>query len=85
MAVFLAPYGFFALFYVIYSIFNIYHLVRFGVYTFGAYLIITIFLAGTVFLVGASFYMLVPYDWFATWSVTGVFQSDVSTDYLQGL
>ncbi len=83
--VFLIPYGLFSLFYILYSVFNIYHLVRFGVYTFGAYLIITIFLGGTVFLVGASFYLLAPYDWFALWSVTDIFQANVPMDYLQGL
>jgi hypothetical protein len=85
IVVLLIPYGLFVLFYTIYALFNIYHLMRFGVYNLGSYLIITIFLGGTVFLFGASFMLLAPYDWFALWSMTDIFQANLSTDYFPGL
>lgn len=63
IAVFLIVYGAYMLFYILYSLFNIYHLVRYGVYGFGLYLIVTIFTGGTILLVGGSVFMLLEYDW----------------------
>ncbi len=63
IAVFLIVYGAYMLFYVLYSLFNIYHLIRYGVYGFGLYLIVTVFTCGTILLVGASVYMLLEFDW----------------------
>ncbi len=61
--VFLFVYGAYMLFYVLYALFNIYHLVRYGVYGFGLYLIVTIFTGGTIILVSGSVFMLMEYDW----------------------
>ena len=61
--VFLFVYGAYMLFYVLYSLFNIYHLIRYGVYGFGLYLIITIITGGTIILVSGSVFMLMEYDW----------------------
>ncbi len=63
IAVFLIIYGAYMLFYVLYSLFNIYHLIRYGVYGFGLYLIVTVFTGGTIILIGASVFMLLGYDW----------------------
>lgn len=63
VAVFLIVYGAYMLFYVLYSLFNIYHLIRYGVYGFGLYLIVTIFTCGTIALVGGSVSLLLEYDW----------------------
>jgi len=63
VAVFLLVYGLYMLFYVLYSFFNIYHLVRYGVYGFGLYLIITIFAGGTILLLSGSVLLLLEYDW----------------------
>ncbi|MBI4592379.1 hypothetical protein HY733_02950 [Candidatus Uhrbacteria bacterium] len=61
--VFLFVYGAYMLFYVLYSLFNIYHLIRYGVYGFGLYLIVTIFTGGTILLVAGSTFLLMEYDW----------------------
>ena len=57
-------------FYVAYSFFNIYHLVRYGIYGFGLYLIVTVFTGGTILLVGASTLMLINFDWSAPFNIT---------------
>ncbi|HLD20555.1 MAG TPA: hypothetical protein VJB64_00495 [Patescibacteria group bacterium] len=63
MYVFLFVFGAYMLFYVIYNLFNIYHLIRYGVYGFGLYLIVTIFTGGTIILVAGSTFLLMEYDW----------------------
>ncbi len=63
IAVFLIVYGAYMLFYILYSLFNIYHLVRYGIYGFGLYVIVTVFAGGTILLIGASLFMLMEYDW----------------------
>ncbi|MEK7452156.1 MAG: hypothetical protein AAB664_02365 [Patescibacteria group bacterium] len=64
---FLALYGFFLLFYVIYSFFTIMHLVKYGVAGFPLYLLVVVFTSGTILLVAASIFQLLNYDW--TYSV----------------
>ncbi|MFA4845319.1 MAG: hypothetical protein WC654_02055 [Patescibacteria group bacterium] len=61
--VFLFVFLAYMLFYVLYSLFNIYHLIRYGIYGFGLYLIVTIFTGGTIILVSGSVFMLMEYDW----------------------
>lgn len=61
--VFLMVFGAYMLFYVLYSLFNVYHLIRYGVYGFGLYLIVTIFTGGTILLVAGSTFLLMEYDW----------------------
>ena len=63
MYVFLFVFGAYMLFYILYSLFNIYHLIRYGVYGFGLYLIATIFTGGTIILVAGSTLLLAKYDW----------------------
>lgn len=60
---FLFVFGAYMLFYVLYSLFNIYHLIRYGVYGFGLYLIVSIFTVGTIILIAGSTFMLMEYDW----------------------
>ncbi len=61
--VFLFVFGAYMLFYVLYSLFNIYHLIRYGVFGFGLYLIVAIFTGGTIILMAASTFLLMGYDW----------------------
>ncbi len=61
--IFLLVYGAYMLFYIIYSLFNIYHLIRYGIYGYGLYLIVTIFTGGTIILIAGSVFMLVDYNW----------------------
>ena len=63
ISIFLIIWGEYMLNYVLYTIFNIYHLIRYGVYGFGLYLIVTIFAGGTVILVAGSAFLLMEYDW----------------------
>ncbi len=63
VSVFLIVYGGYMLFYVLYSLFTIYHFFRYGIYGFGLYLIITIFTGGTILLVSGSVLLLLQYDW----------------------
>lgn len=53
----------FLIIYVFSSLFNIYHLLRYGISGFGLYLIVTIFTGGTILLVAGSAMMLTQYDW----------------------
>jgi hypothetical protein len=61
--IFLAIFGAYMFFYVLYSLFNIYHLIRYGVYGFGLYLIVTIFAGGTIILIAGSTFLLMEFDW----------------------
>jgi hypothetical protein len=63
VAVLLIVYGSYMLFYILYSVFNVYHLIRYGVKGFGLYLIVTAFTGGTIILIGASVFLLLNYDW----------------------
>lgn len=63
ISIFLFVFGAYMLFYLLYSLFNIYHLVRYGVYGFGLYLLVTIFTGGTILLVSGSFFMLSEFNW----------------------
>lgn len=63
IVIFLIVFGAYILFYILYSLFNIYHLVRYGVYGLGLYIIVTVFTGGTILLVAGSFFMLAEYDW----------------------
>lgn len=63
ISVFLILYVAFLVLFSFYSFFNIYHLIRYGLYGFGLYLIITVFAGGTILLVAESIFLLQKYDW----------------------
>lgn len=63
ISIILIPLGVFLIFYLFYSVFNIYHLLRFGVYGFGLYLISSFFVLGTIGLLALSGFYLSAYDW----------------------
>lgn len=50
-------------FFIVYSLFNIYHLIRYGFYDFSLYLLVTVFTGGTIILVAASAFQMMEYDW----------------------
>lgn len=66
----LIPFGIFILFFILYAFFNIYHLLRFATYTFGSYLLTTIFIGGAVIISAVSYLYLSSYDWTITWTFT---------------
>lgn len=74
ISIFLYVYGAYMLFYVLYSLFNIYHLVRYGVYGFGLYFLVTIFAGGTILLLAGSYFLLIEYNWNEPISVNGLIQ-----------
>ncbi|HBO99770.1 MAG: hypothetical protein UU48_C0009G0033 [Candidatus Uhrbacteria bacterium GW2011_GWF2_41_16] len=76
---FLVPYILFILGFFLYGFFNIYNLLHFGVYNFGAYLFATIFIGGSILFLGISFFLLINYDWNMMWSVTEIFQNKNNT------
>jgi hypothetical protein len=76
--IFLYVYGAYMLFYVLYSLFNIYHLIRYGVYGFGLYLLVTIFTGGTILLLTGSFFLLSEYNWNELVSVNGILKNESS-------
>jgi hypothetical protein len=68
-------FGGYMLFYILYSLFNIYHLIRYGVYGFGLYLIVAIFTGGTIILIAGSFFLLTTYNWLLPISLNSTFES----------
>ncbi len=65
--IFLGIYCFFLLFYVVYSLFTAIHLIKYGVVGFPMYLILVVYIGGTILLIAASIFLLLRYDW--TYSV----------------
>jgi len=63
-----------------YGLFNIYHLIRYGLYGFGLYLIVTIFAGGTILLVSGSIFMLMEFNWSQP-----IFLNDVIETYSKDL
>lgn len=76
ISIFLYVYGAYMLFYVLYSMFNIYHLVRYGVYGFGLYLLVTLFAGGTILLLAGSYFLLIEYNWNEPISVNGLIENE---------
>lgn len=62
----LTPLVLFLLFYVLYSVFTLYHLLRFGLSGVPLYLLLVIYIMGTVTLLGGSLLLLSTYDWTAS-------------------
>ena len=71
---FLIPYALFVLVFVAFSLFNIYHLLRYGIYNFNLYVLSVVYLAGTIFIFGTSIIVLNTFDWtvlFSTETILG--------------
>lgn len=71
-------YGVFLLFFVIYSLFNLYHLLRFGTFGIGLFGITALFIGGTAVLLTVSFAMLSTFDWSADVRVSDYLQEGES-------
>jgi hypothetical protein len=76
----LIAYAIYLIFYVLYSFFNLFHLIKYGVEGAPLFLIVTIFAAGTIFLVAGSILWLAMFDW--TFAIPidqflGLFKNDV--------
>lgn len=71
----LLPLGIFFLVFMIYSVFNMYHLFRFGVYNFGLYIISTIYILETAFLVSVTIWIVLDLDWSVSFSLGDLSES----------
>ncbi len=78
VSIFLYVFGAYMLFYILYSLFNIYHLIRYGVYGYGLYFLVTIFTGGTILLLAGSFFLLSEYNWNEPISVNGLIDNSDS-------
>ena len=78
-------YSLFLLFFCLYTIFNVYHLVRFGTYGFGLYLITAVFLFGSVVLLAISFTMLSSYDWTTRIPISDYIDTYKSEEFFKGI
>lgn len=72
IGVVLLPFGLFMLFYCVYSLFNLYHLLRFGVAGAVLYGVTALYAAGTVAILVAVIWGLSPYDFSYPVSLSGV-------------
>jgi len=60
---FLIPYALVMVVFIFFSIFNVYHLMRYGIYNFNLYILSVIYVGGTLFIIGASYIVLSDFDW----------------------
>lgn len=81
----LAFYGFYLVFFFLYTGFNLYHLLRFGTYGIGLYLICALFLGGTVMLVAVSYTLLAPFDWTSYVPISAFFEQFTSDQFFPGI
>jgi hypothetical protein len=63
VSAFLAVFGAYMIFYIFYSLFNVYHLIKYGIFGIGLYILVTVFTGGTIILISGSTFMLMEYDW----------------------
>lgn len=56
-------FGVYLLGYLFYSLSNIYHLAKYGIYSSSLYVLIATFAGGTILLVGSCILFLLGYDW----------------------
>ena len=66
--IFFLLYGVYLIGFIAFSLFNLLHLVKFGVASSGLYFTIALFLAGSILLATGSLYWLMSYDPSFTWS-----------------
>ncbi|NQV88929.1 MAG: hypothetical protein HQ488_01220 [Parcubacteria group bacterium] len=74
VSVFLTVFGAYMLFYIFYGLFNVYHLIKYGIFGIGLYILVTIFTGGTILLISGSTFMLMEYDWSHPISAEGAAQ-----------
>jgi hypothetical protein len=62
------PFGIIVSLFVLYGIFNVYHLLRFATYSFGSYLLTSVFIGGAIIIGVISAVYLSQYDWSLVWN-----------------
>jgi hypothetical protein len=64
------PFGLIVFLFLLYSFFNIYHLLRFATYSMGSYLTTVIFVGGSVIIMAVAWAYIVSYDWTLAWNLS---------------
>ncbi|MBU0531205.1 hypothetical protein KJ910_01785 [Patescibacteria group bacterium] len=77
---FLFPYALFLLVFIVFSLFNVYHLLRYGIYNFNLYVLCTVYMAGTLLILGASVIMILQFDWTVPLQLSSIFAPDLQLD-----
>ena len=72
LAVLLIPFGFFAILYLVYTFFNLYHLVRYGIANMKLNILIGFYSLGSFLIMAAVIIMLAQYDWSQSISLTDI-------------
>ncbi|MEK9130799.1 MAG: hypothetical protein AAB429_01655 [Patescibacteria group bacterium] len=72
IAIFFVPYGLFLLIYLFFLFFNVYHIRIYAVHGFFSHAVATVFLLGTVLILGATWIILAPYDWGTSLDLEGL-------------
>ncbi len=62
-SIFLYVFSAYLIFYLLYSLFAVFHLLKYGVYNLSLYLLIIVFAGGTLLLVSESLIVLAELDW----------------------
>jgi Na+/H+-dicarboxylate symporter len=82
--VILIPFAIFAIVFFIYSAFNFYHLIRFGVYSYSMYLIMTLYILATVGILSTATFFLMGYNFYDVITVESIFGA-AATQILPGV
>lgn len=59
----LAPFVIFLVIFFIFTFFNFFHIAHYGPHGFAKFVVMGVYFAGTVFLLGGSYLVLARYDW----------------------
>lgn len=76
LAFFLILYGIFICVYALYTFFNAYHLIKFGLIGSTTHSIIIVQIIISILLLLASLWFVLYQDWSITWNLTEIFQKD---------
>ena len=79
----LVIFGLFLAFFLLYCLFNLYHLLRFGTADLGLFLITAVFVIGSASLVTGSFWLLADYDWTGSISLSSLYHPENTVQYFR--
>lgn len=82
LAVVLIPFAIFLVIYLFFLYFNCYHIRIYGVHGFWSHALVTLFLLGTIAILGGSLVVLSRYDWNATIDLQHLAAPFANTDVL---
>ena len=83
LAVVLIPFLLFLILFSIFSILNLFHLIHYGPSTTGKFVVIALYVAGTLALLGGSYLVLAPYEWNRPIPSTRFLDATKKTDFFK--